>query len=110
MKYWTIVLLLGLTAGLSVAVSPNVEMSNKVDIKAFPRQIAEWSGKELKMDETVYEILETRNVLSRRYEMTTNEKHNADNNPSISPDISFTLFATKLSPFHQLPGIILKLL
>ncbi|MBD3246001.1 MAG: EpsI family protein [Candidatus Omnitrophica bacterium] len=34
---------------------------------SFPMQIGEWKGKDLEVDESTYEILETRDVISREY-------------------------------------------
>lgn len=36
--------------------------------KSFPYQLGDWKGKDTEVDERTYEILETRNVLSRAYE------------------------------------------
>ena len=40
----------------------------------IPLQFGEWQGKDIKLEERVYEILETRNVLSRIYENPKGEK------------------------------------
>ncbi len=67
MKFWTTILILGITAGLTIMLSRAPEMVQCQDIRAFPQIIAEWSGKDIPLEESVYEILETRNVLCREY-------------------------------------------
>ncbi|PIW65346.1 MAG: EpsI family protein [Candidatus Omnitrophica bacterium CG12_big_fil_rev_8_21_14_0_65_45_16] len=42
--------------------------------ESFPYQINEWQGKEEPVDDRTYEILETRNVLSRIYENAEGDK------------------------------------
>lgn len=74
MKYWVVVVLLGLTAGMSVALSQKEHIYTKVDIKDFPMKIGSWIGKELPLDEETYKILETRNVLFRKYYKQSSER------------------------------------
>jgi len=40
---------------------------------AIPQQIGEWTGRDVELDDRTYEILETRNVLSRVYENRSGE-------------------------------------
>lgn len=43
------------------------EQKDTVDIHNFPREIGEWTSKELKITDEEYAILETRNAFTRRY-------------------------------------------
>ncbi|MFH1868332.1 MAG: exosortase C-terminal domain/associated protein EpsI [Candidatus Omnitrophota bacterium] len=40
---------------------------DSLDIRKFPYAVGEWKGEELEVDERSYEILETRNLISRKY-------------------------------------------
>lgn len=42
--------------------------NNQQILKAVPHQLGPWKGKDISLDERTYEILETRNVLSRDYQ------------------------------------------
>ena len=42
-------------------------------IRTIPREIGSWRGRDLPVDERTYQILETRNVLSRQYENSGRE-------------------------------------
>jgi EpsI family protein len=42
-------------------------------LESVPLELGDWTGKELPLDERTYEILETKNVVSRTYEKTTGE-------------------------------------
>jgi EpsI family protein len=44
----------------------NITHSSK-DFSRFPRQIGEWKGEDLPLEESVYEVLRTRDVLLREY-------------------------------------------
>ena len=77
-KFWTVVLILGITTGLTIMLSETPTMVQRRDIQAFPRAIGEWSGEDISLEEKVYEILETRNVLCREY----------SNNPQSSININ----------------------
>jgi len=41
--------------------------SDKLDVHSFPITIGDWKGKELPITEKEYDILETRNLISREY-------------------------------------------
>ena len=47
---------------------------DKVDIHNFPLTVGEWKGRDLKIEEYEYKILETRNLISREYVNPSNEK------------------------------------
>ena len=52
----------------SFTVDPTQTVAN-----TFPAQMGEWKGKDVLLDEQTFEILETRNVLSRIYENSKGE-------------------------------------
>ncbi len=41
--------------------------SDKLDVRSFPMTVGEWKGRELPITEKEYDILETRNLISREY-------------------------------------------
>ncbi len=45
-----------------------------VDIRVLPYTIGDWAGKDLKITEKEYRILETRNLISREYTSSTEQK------------------------------------
>ncbi|MFH0731627.1 MAG: exosortase C-terminal domain/associated protein EpsI [Candidatus Omnitrophota bacterium] len=45
-----------------------------LDIHTFPYKLGEWEGKDIKIEERDYEILETRNLIFREYINPSNEK------------------------------------
>lgn len=47
---------------------------DKVDIRVFPYTIGEWKGEDTEVTEREYEILETRNLISREYVNPSNKK------------------------------------
>lgn len=62
-----------LTIGLPAIFPMEKPFSYQVDqvqtvSKTFPLQMGEWKGKDVSLDDQTYEILETKNVLSRVYE------------------------------------------
>ena len=48
--------------------------SNQQIVQTVPREIGSWKGQDIPLDERTYEILETRNVLSRQYVSPRGEK------------------------------------
>ena len=50
------------------------EVKDIAQVSGLPLQIGEWKGTELEVDELVYKILETRNLVVREYESTSGEK------------------------------------
>lgn len=46
---------------------------DKLDIHKFPLVVGEWKGKEIPMEEYVYQILETRNLITREYKKGAND-------------------------------------
>jgi len=49
-------------------------MHDKVDIRSFPYEIGGWKGSDDKLTEDVYQMLETRNIVSRIYVNPEGEK------------------------------------
>ena len=47
---------------------------DSLDIRIFPYVVGEWQGKELQVTEKEYDILETRNLISREYISSSDEK------------------------------------
>ena len=47
---------------------------DKLDIRVFPYAVGKWQGKDTKVTEEEYEILETRNLISREYVHPNGEK------------------------------------
>jgi len=70
--YFTLVIMLAGTAFFSVNMFLN-ERTNRdmADVRNFPRELGAWRGSDLDLSEKEYEILETRNLISRKY---TNSK------------------------------------
>jgi len=58
-----------ITAGVSMSfyLSERKAAKDEAQVSAFPMQIGEWSGKDLPLRESDYEILETRNLIMREY-------------------------------------------
>jgi EpsI family protein len=54
----------------------NREMSasDKLDVHTFPMMVGEWQGKDLPITEKEYDILETRNLISREYTNPSGDK------------------------------------
>ena len=71
----TLILLAGLSFfPLAIPTSFKMDESKSDVFLKFPSEIAGWKGTEVPVDERTYEILETRNVLSRVYENPKGEK------------------------------------
>lgn len=71
MKRRPYLLLLTLLAGLAffplaAPFSSSMDSSQSI-IQTIPKEIGSWKGQDIPLDERTYAILETRNVLSRRY-------------------------------------------
>jgi EpsI family protein len=47
---------------------------DKLDARAFPMAVGEWQGRELPITEKEYDILETRNLISREYTNPSGDK------------------------------------
>jgi len=66
--YITIVVLLVVTSVLSLKLFAEQRRDHDlVDIRKFPLTIGDWKGRDLPVTEREYEILETRNLISRAY-------------------------------------------
>jgi len=74
-----VVLLLAVLGGLSFfpldrPTSFSIDGTRDPRYDAIPATLGAWTGKETELDERTYEILETRNVLSRVYENSDGER------------------------------------
>lgn len=52
---------------IAMPTSFHIDETRDPLFETFPKQLGEWQGEDSVLDERVYEILETRNVLSRMY-------------------------------------------
>jgi len=50
------------------------DSKNEASVSLMPQEIGRWKGKDLEVEERVYEILETRNLIMREYESNSGEK------------------------------------
>lgn len=66
-RYVIAVALLSVTAFLTFGDYANQSYSGTLYTRDVPMTIGKWSGRELPMDESTYEILETRDAFSRDY-------------------------------------------
>ena len=73
--YCVFISLLALLAFFPLAAPFSSSMdSNQQMIQTIPKEIGSWRGQDIPLEERTYEILETRNVLSRQYENPKGEK------------------------------------
>jgi len=73
--YISVIALLSITSFFSLNLFfQERECYDKLDISAFPYTVGEWKGEDLEVTEREYDILETRNLISRRYINPSNEK------------------------------------
>ena len=90
-------------AGLSffpLALPSSFSINETLDprFKEIPYQIGEWTGKDLLLDDQTYQILETKNVLSRFYQNPTNQEtvhlllvgSNKDRRVAHPPEVCYT--------------------
>ncbi|MFA5145939.1 MAG: exosortase C-terminal domain/associated protein EpsI [Candidatus Omnitrophota bacterium] len=75
MGFLAIIALLVLTGVMSLSLlSREKAAHDRVDIRKFPYSVGEWKGRDLKMTEEEYRILETRNLILREYVNTSGDK------------------------------------
>ncbi len=68
-----ILCLLGITSIFSFNVFMQQRISqDRVDISAFPYKVGVWEGQDIPLEEYVYKILETRNLVLRKYTNPSN--------------------------------------
>ena len=73
--FLTVVVLLSVTTFFSLNLYFQQRTSHdKLDIRLFPYEIAGWKGKDLKITQKEYDILETKNLISREYISASGEK------------------------------------
>jgi EpsI family protein len=66
--FLTVIALLSITGFLSLNLYFQQRTArDKLDIRVFPYVIGDWQGKDLEITEQEYQILETRNLISREY-------------------------------------------
>lgn len=67
-RYITIVLIFVFTAVLSLYLYyQQIKPEDAFNVAGFPQEIAGWKAEDIALEEKVYEILETRNLLLREY-------------------------------------------
>ena len=70
LRYLIVAILLAATATVVSALQLNSskdETAELADLQGIPMQIGKWRGQDLSLDESVYEILETRAIIHRNY-------------------------------------------
>ncbi len=82
---------------LAMPTSFSVDQTLDPRFKAIPYQIGEWAGKDVELDERTYEILETKNILSRLYQDPNKETvhlllvgSNKDRRVAHPPEVCYT--------------------
>ena len=73
-RYLTVILLLAITAGIVRVVSYDTYNNPEQGLTAIaqiPMQFGEWQGKDMPLEENIYEILETRSIIHRSYSSPT---------------------------------------
>ena len=69
-RYLLIIILLALTATIVNALqydSAQDDTAGLSELQKIPMQIGTWNGQDLPLDESVYEILETRSIIHRLF-------------------------------------------
>lgn len=70
LRYLIVAVLLLATASIVLALQHNSfqdETAGLAELQKIPMQIGKWKGQDLPLDESVYEILETRAIIHRNY-------------------------------------------
>jgi EpsI family protein len=74
-RYISIIILLGFTSLFSINLYfQNRVARDRVDIRTFPYIIGNWKGKDLRVTEYEYSVLETRNLILREYVNSSNDR------------------------------------
>lgn len=99
---------------LAMPFSFSVDQTVDPRFKSIPYQIGNWVGKDMELDEKTYEILETRNILSRLYLGPDNESvhlllvsSNKDRRVAHPPEVCYTssnfdIISSKTAEFEVL--------
>jgi EpsI family protein len=67
-RHILIIIIFSLTTALSLFLYyQQIKPEDAFNVSDFPKQIADWQGEDIALEEKVYEILETRNLLLREY-------------------------------------------
>lgn len=69
-----VVMLIGAATVSLGLFNRDMKAKDKLDVHAFPMKVGQWQGRELPITEKEYEILETRNLISREYTNRAGEK------------------------------------
>ena len=73
--YIALIILLVITSVVSIKLFLRQRSDHDVsDVRSFPYTIGDWKGIDLEVTENEYKILETRNLISREYTSSKNEK------------------------------------
>ena len=73
--FGVIVIMLSLSGILSLNQYFKERVSrDKADIRSFPYVVGDWKGKDLEIKDYEYKMLETRNLISREYINSSNQK------------------------------------
>jgi EpsI family protein len=75
--YISIIALLSITGFLSINLYFQQRTAHdKIDINSFPYTVGDWKGKDIEIKDYEYEILETRNILLRDYQNSSDDRLN----------------------------------
>lgn len=69
-----VVMLIGAATVSLGLFNREMKAKDKLDVHTFPMKVGQWQGRELPITEKEYEILETRNLISREYTNRAGEK------------------------------------
>lgn len=75
-RYLTVIVLLALTAGIVRFISYDTYNNPEKGLTAIaqiPMQLGKWQGKDMPLEENIYEILETRSIIHRSYSSPSGE-------------------------------------
>lgn len=97
--FWVVMLTLGALAffRLAMPASFRIDETRNPFFEKFPLTLGDWKGEESEVDQRTYEILETRNVLSRSYQNSKGERvhlllvsSQKDRRVAHPPEVCFT--------------------
>ncbi len=99
-SFLAVLIVLGGLSFYPLALPTSFSVNEVLDprFKEIPYQIGEWKGKDVQLDDRTYEILETRNILSRLYENPANKQtvhlllvgSNKDRRVAHPPEVCYT--------------------
>lgn len=62
-----VILAISAVIGITAYLPARIDNAAKTKVDNFPKEIGKWKGTDIKLDESVYQILETRNLFVRDY-------------------------------------------